>query len=66
MGVLRGSERAVTHVEFSPDGKWVITANSDGTARLSVTDFDELLAIAESRLPKNLRGDNERRRFIER
>jgi hypothetical protein len=42
----------VTHVAFSPDSKWLVTASRDGTARLvSVApvrgDADELLMISE-------------------
>ncbi|MET0402744.1 MAG: WD40 repeat domain-containing protein, partial [Cystobacter sp.] len=32
--VLRGHSEAVLHVELSPDGKHVVTASRDGTARL--------------------------------
>ena len=32
--VLRGHTGAVIDVAFSPDGKWVATASSDGSARL--------------------------------
>jgi WD40 repeat protein len=32
--VLRGHLRAVTSAEFSPDGRWLVTASDDWTARV--------------------------------
>jgi WD40 repeat protein len=32
--VLRGHRSAVSHVEFSADGRFVLTASDDGTARV--------------------------------
>ncbi|HEX5754497.1 MAG TPA: hypothetical protein VFZ09_50400, partial [Archangium sp.] len=36
--VLRGHESGVSSAAFSPDGKWVVTASSDGTARVWSAD----------------------------
>lgn len=36
--VLRGHTAAVRSVEFSPDGKWVVTASFDGAARVWKAD----------------------------
>ncbi|HEX5750585.1 MAG TPA: CHAT domain-containing protein, partial [Archangium sp.] len=36
--VLAGHQESISSVSFSPDGKWVVTASSDGTARVWSAD----------------------------
>lgn len=33
-GAAAGHQGSVLHVEYSPDGKWIVTASEDGTARV--------------------------------
>ena len=44
MAVLRGHAAAVNHATFSPDGKFIVTASDDGTARLWVAATGRTLA----------------------
>jgi len=48
MATLSGHTDSVVHAEFSPDGRHIVTASSDGTARLWNTESGQLMA--------NLRG----------
>jgi len=52
--VLRGHEGSITSAQFSPDGKWVVTASNDGTARVYVVHFEDLLALAKTRVTREL------------
>jgi WD40 repeat protein len=52
--VLQGHEGGVASAAFSPDGRQVVTASRDGTARLFSLHADDLLALARARIPVTL------------
>ena len=54
LACLRGHRGLVASARFSHDGRRVVTAGSDGSVRLFVIEFDDLLELAESRLPLTL------------
>ena len=41
-------------IEFSPDGKRLISSGFDGIARLFALDMDELVTLAQSRVTRSL------------
>ena len=55
---LDGHAGRVVRVAFSPDGRRLLTAG-DRTARVWITDTQELLRLAEQRLPVVLRVEDE-------
>ena len=63
LAVLEGDGHRVYHAAFSPEGDRIVTAGRDGTARVYLTELDDVLKVAKSRLPWGhvLRDDNERR-----
>jgi WD40 repeat protein len=44
---------AIFSAAFSPDGKHLVTAGADRTARIYVVDFNEMLSDAKQQLPIN-------------
>lgn len=48
--VLSGQRGSVTGVVISPDGRWVGTAHSDGTARVWSVDWQELMKYVAARV----------------
>ncbi len=44
----------VNFVVFSPDGKYVATASDDNTARLCMSNTEDLINEASNRLTRNL------------
>ncbi len=62
--ILRGHANPVTTASYSPDGKSILTASGDGIARLfecdACTDVDGLLALANSRVTRDLSCDEQR------
>jgi WD40 repeat protein len=44
----------VRHMFFSPDGKYILTASEDGTARLWLTDLQETIRAICSLLTRDL------------
>ena len=51
LATLTGHQRSVWTAAFSPDGKRVVTASFDNTARVYIVDIDDLLRWAERQLP---------------
>jgi WD40 repeat protein/transcriptional regulator with XRE-family HTH domain len=51
---LHGHTGPILDVTFSPDGTRLVTASGDGTARVYALNFEDLVAIAKSRLTRNL------------
>jgi eukaryotic-like serine/threonine-protein kinase len=50
--VLRGHEGRVNEAAFSPDGKWVVTAANDGTARVwNAATGEQLFKVGDGRSP---------------
>ena len=41
-------------MHYSPDGQRIVTASQDQTVRLYTTDTDELLAIANKKITRQL------------
>ncbi len=62
--VLRGHEGPVSSAVFSPDGQTVLTASWDNTARLYVARMEDLVALAKTRLTREL-SCPERVRFLQ-
>jgi WD40 repeat protein len=51
---LRGHTGIVKGVSFSPDGKRLASASTDGTVQIYALDVFELLELAHSRVTRNL------------
>jgi WD40 repeat protein len=51
LATLTGHWDRVNTAAFSPDGKRVVTASQDQTARVYILSLDDLLSWAERRLP---------------
>ena len=52
---LRGHTSSANSVAYSPDGRWIVTASYDGTARVwPWPDVEGLLAAARSRVAREL------------
>lgn len=62
LAILPGHKRTVSMASFSPDGKRIITASYDGTARQHLVAFDDLLAAAACRTTRLL-SEEELRRY---
>ena len=60
---LRGHELLVSGLDFSPDGKRLVSSAPDGVARVWALDLDELIAIAEAELTRGL-TDDECRQYL--
>jgi WD40 repeat protein len=52
--VLRGHERDVWNVTFSPDGSKLASAGPEGLVRVWALDLDDLIAIARRRVTREL------------
>ena len=59
---LRIFSQSVWRVAFSPDGKYVLTDNFDGTARLWRTDLQDVIRLACVHLLGDL-TDDERKQY---
>jgi WD40 repeat protein len=55
--VLSGHTAAVTSVAFTPDGKRIVTTSLDKTVRTWITDYNDLLAYACSRVGRDLTSE---------
>ena len=51
---LPGHGSWVISATYSPDGRRIITSGEDAFVQIHTTDMDELLQIAESRVPRQL------------
>ena len=51
---LTGHDGGVTSAFYSPDGQRIVTASQDQTVRLYTTNIDELLAIANKKITRQL------------
>ncbi len=51
---LRGHTAPIWGIAFSPDGSELATASEDGTLRVFTLEVDELVALARSRLSRDL------------
>ena len=58
---LTGHGSRVASAAYSPDGKRIATAGSDGIVQIYTTDMEELLQIAESRVPRQLTAEEKER-----
>ena len=54
LSTLIGHDSGVKSVLYSPDGQRIITASQDQTVRLYTTNIDELLAIANKKITRQL------------
>ncbi len=54
IAVLSGHGDWVTNAQFSPDGEWVVTTSRDTTARVHTLRIAYLIALAQSRLRREL------------
>ena len=54
---LKGHDSGVWSAAYSPNGKRIATAGSDGIVQIYTTDMDELLQIAESRVTRQLTAE---------
>jgi WD40 repeat protein len=54
VATLRGHVDMLTDAQFSPDGKWIITTSADGTARVYMVKIDDLIALAKTRVTREL------------
>ena len=52
--VLHGHTADVMVASYSPDGKQILTTGADGTARLYLTDLQDLMKLAEARVTRTL------------
>jgi WD40 repeat protein len=60
---LSGQASAASDLAFSPDGKYLYVALNDGTIRSYLLDVDELIALAQSRVSRDL-TDEECRQYL--
>jgi len=64
---LRGDSGAINSAAFSPDGKRIVTASEDGTARIYACDIcvplEGLLSIARNRVTRELTAE-ERKKYL--
>jgi WD40 repeat protein len=63
LATLRGHTDKVTNAAWSPDGKQIVTASYDNTARIYLTHIEDLIALAKSRLSRELTCE-ERERYL--
>jgi len=54
VAVFRGHTKYVNGAKFSPDGKYIVTASADGTARIYLVHIQDLIALAKTRVTREL------------
>jgi WD40 repeat protein/energy-coupling factor transporter ATP-binding protein EcfA2 len=52
IAVIRGHEGPIYKASFSPDGRLVVTTGTDDTARIHAAHIEDLLALAQKRVPR--------------
>ncbi len=60
---LTGHTATVNNVMYSPDGKQIVTASDDGTARVYLTRPPDLIALAKTRVTRELECE-ERQKYL--
>ena len=45
---------AVLDLDYSPDGRSLVTAGEDGVVHVTLTNLDEMMALARERLTRGL------------
>jgi WD40 repeat protein/DNA-binding SARP family transcriptional activator len=63
LSVLYGSSVALHDAKFSPDGRYVVVVGESNVARLYLTRLEDLLALAQTRVTRDLTCE-ERRRYL--
>jgi WD40 repeat protein len=61
--VIRGHEGLLMSIAFSSDGRYILTTSADGTARLFLARFADVLALARQRVTRSL-TEEERARYL--
>jgi WD40 repeat protein len=61
--VLDSQAGEILSLAFSPDGKYLAASDGDGSTRVYVMPVEDLLALAQDRLTRNL-SDEECRRYL--
>ena len=54
LAVLSGHEGWLHSAVFSPDGRRIVTTSADGTALIHLVEMDDLMALAQSRVTRQL------------
>jgi dipeptidyl aminopeptidase/acylaminoacyl peptidase len=54
VAILCGHEGEITNAQFSPDGKYIVTASDDGMARVYLAHSEDLIALAKTRVTRDL------------
>ncbi len=54
---LKGHDKSVTSVAWSPDGKRLATAGGDGSVQVYAMDIHDLLKLAHTRVTRDLTPD---------
>jgi len=63
--VLRGHTSSVRAVEFTADGRWLVTASDDTTARLWDMDLDRLMGKVRSQAGRDFTLEERSTYYIE-